>query len=808
MEYISYIDMILEVQEESFQSIDPYFLKFDEIDYEVKKVSKDSKTLLASANSSLFIFEQIPFTNENFDSIQVELKAREGMIDMIAAVQKSVHILEDAIWVKSEYTRKVTLKDYLNYKSDYRILESVKTHTFLCVDVLIKSLQAIISSIAAAERNHIMIPEISLETVYIEINTQPLHPIFSSGNLGIEVKIDVFSQKTVENQNYLAGLALCLFSALKGKAYTSIDSYLNKVEEQRKKILLNYPYALCDLIDILLQPEVTAEKILFSPMVSTWIYLLKAYEDIPSGHSFCPDALLAGIYLKKKSCRISAALILVSQKKAELLNFLRSKPGKNENVRRIARCLCRYQHWRNNIPLLGLSISVLKVLMQDPDSCLSARPGPWKIFKALCFPVSDEDLIGAICKNYTKTASDIVFHSQGLIDLMAASKHYLAVLPYSKRNTLHYLNGNNPLTSLQKLKVLRAVPITTRRLESKLTFQIISNSVEKNNFESYPKIVITALKILRETIHEGKVAQEHNSTGKCYGNSYKWNSTVLMMYCKKCNKGYMCLVCGSAHQSETHIMSYLPSKNPCKGAGENSELLFKDLFDIPEVPMKFFDSLGKIGEKNEFCSEDSREEISITSFNDTNVIYSNVRHSTLLYYEVEVIDAGFSENVSIGIDGTGVMYSGNTGEIIDNKGKLQGPRFGSGDVVGIGFTSTHFLYFTYNGFNLHLYKECEAAGEIRPLIKIKGRGIRIKILTENFLFLQKTYDICPSTISTQMQTQVHKWITELEDNTHLKTKLQICAEGININTSVPLKPTKLKTSKKKMEACRETCGII
>ena len=76
------------------------------------------------------------------------------------------------------------------------------------------------------------------------------------------------------------------------------------------------------------------------------------------------------------------------------------------------------------------------------------------------------------------------------------------------------------------------------------------------------------------------------------------------------------------------------------------------------------------------------------------------------YFEVNIISAGDSENISLGITGTGVAYYGNTGNITRN-GHLvsSGPRFGSFDTIGVGLYNKK-VFFTYNGLLLRPLIPC------------------------------------------------------------------------------------------------------
>ena len=815
MDHISYIDMVLEIQAELFQSLDPFPLTLDDIDYMIIKTNKDN-ILIGESNNKLYTFQQILYAPELISSKLEELKVLESVIPEVCGVKKTVHLLDGTIIIKSEISRKLSVYDFLKYKSDPRIPAALQSKTFLCVDIILRSLQVLISNIAAAERKNIQVPNILLENIYIEISPSPLHPIYTENSVGIEVKIDVIGKSPLEVRfaDSLNGLALCLFSVLRGKPYRSLEFYMGSdYQKNKEKILRVYPYALCGMIDTLARPGATAEEILFSSMVSTWIYLLKEYENIPDGHCFNSDALLAGVFLKKKANRVKAALILVSQEKNNLIEFLENRPAKVENYRRITKCLCRYKNWKMvDEGLVKTCISVLKMMInRDPE--LIARPGPWKIYKALCLPIADYELISIICNNFTKTAANIAFRNRVIYSKIATTDlYYLTILPDASLQRLQYLKTLSDFKTISSegiIKALHATPITIRRVHQDLVYSIIKQCFINQLRIPYDSFK-TALKILRETIYEGKKAQDCNLHGKCYKNEDEWNSTSLMIYCLRCQV-HLCLVCGSNHRANDHQIRYLRESSKCeKPAVAEQEGIVKNLFDINATSMNFFDSCGNLSDTNIFSSEDFKGEISITSLNDITVIYSDDRHSTLLYYELAVLDAGHSENISIGIDGTGVMYAGDTGEITDCYGNVTtlAPRFGTGDVVGIGFTSTHFLYFTFNGYNLHLYKHCQVGTEIRPLVKIKGRGIQVKIITNDFLFVGKTYANKLNLQDNNIKAEIMKWYERLDITDQSTSSLQRCIDGTGIDIKFRNNSTKKPTRKhNNLSDCQKGCVI-
>ena len=538
---------------------------------------------------------------------------------------------------------------------------------------------------------------------------------------------------------------------------------------------------------------------------------------LPIDHDFCPDALLAGLYLKNKSSRIKAALLLLVKQKGILSRFIESKHS-NQVLEIIIQSICRYKHWKNNQEIYSIGLDFLKkALTAKPE--LIEKAGPLKLYKILHYPKVDHELLGQICSGFTMTGANIISLSYSCINILMKSAYAMKAIPFMSKEILNFLSQKNSyLNGIQILQVLQATPIWLRRRNPEKIITILINALTKYLSQYTSDILIKAFIILREILYEGMNAQANNKSGICYKNEKRYNSSVVMMYCEKC-KQYMCLVCGSSHlettktikkhgksEIESHPMKYIKSSEQCE-ANSNNTGFANILNNAPETQMVFFDSQGNKNDQNEFSSESCTEEINITSFKEINDVYDDSNRTNLFYFEVEIIDAGVSENISIGIDGTGVFYLGNTGKIIDAQGvNVNAPRFGTGDTIGIGLTSDHYLYFTFNGYNLHLYKKCEPDGEIRPQVKIKGKHINVKIITHDFYFLKGEY---PKEKLKNLQEFLNVAVDYLQKiNSQKETleKIKEHAEGV-IPIDFSISPEVKKTKNHEYKACQKGCII-
>lgn len=95
--------------------------------------------------------------------------------------------------------------------------------------------------------------------------------------------------------------------------------------------------------------------------------------------------------------------------------------------------------------------------------------------------------------------------------------------------------------------------------------------------------------------------------------------------------------------------------------------------------------------------------------------------------------AGKVERVSISLLGTDVEYHSKTGEVfLDNTVVSKGPRFGSYDTVGLGFHPPGTVFWTWNGHPIDFIENVTPGEELRPNIKLKGKGTHIIVSLEGW----------------------------------------------------------------------------
>lgn len=826
MDHLSYIDQILDLKNESLQPVAEYTITIDSAPYTISKKIKEN-LFIAQDSDSKYIVQFINNPPDS-ESLLTTLKTRESMIPVINGLNKSVHESPDGFIILSKYTKRVSLQEYLEFKRDSRIPKALREKTEICIDVLIKATQELISSVSSLEKHGFIPASLESQDLYVEINQNPLHPIYIEENYGFEIKIDLITADPLKPplKNPLEDLGLCVFSSFRNKMCKKVNFKSKKLRDLKAR--KGYPFALCGLIDSLQDPEAKAEEILFSPLVSTWIFLFKDNDSIPQQTSFNIDALLAGLYFKNKFCRIKSVFTMISQEKEMLVDILRAKPCSVENSRKVVQCICRVKNWNRYCIYAKNAVFILNELV---DENFVQDAGMLKLYKSIHMPEVTIEFLNKICSSEavprsftgnskgpakvypkrTMTAACIFSTSNTLVKKIANTEYFLSVLPYMNFNTISCLSNSEAgfLNPYQRLKILSRCPISIRRLRIQDTIDIINKNIIISENYSYTKLVAKAIKIIRELVYDSRKAHENNKLGKCYLNERNLNVSVLMMYCEKC-LNYMCLVCGSSHEEihNSQYFVYIQSNRKCMKSGEYTELC-KDVFSLNEISLEFFDSFGEMPTDMVFCTGGKSELISVTSTEEVACIYDDTSHSTLLYYEVEIISAGYSENISIGIDGIGVFYCGNTGHIVNSEGTIlkKVAKFGTGDTIGIGFTSSHFLYYTYNGFNLHLYTECSNVNEIRPLVKIKGKGIKVKMITKNFLFCQAPYADKIKDMDGQLRL-IDKWINKCGEYPDELYRISNIIEGVPLmkDLKVP-RVYKKKSEQKKMNACKESCLI-
>lgn len=361
-------------------------------------------------------------------------------------------------------------------------------------------------------------------------------------------------------------------------------------------------------------------------------------------------------------------------------------------------------------------------------------------------------------------------------------------------------------SDFEQILALSAVPIHFKRQRPELVLEqveTVMNRIRKSNTisQEYSECLCISLEIIFELLFKCKHEHEINRSGECckvFTKTHNYNTTPFLVRCIKCDTSF-CVACARNHAkydgNQLRFLTYtLNSKATCNcSIKHEAAFISAVLCELKESKtLNMFATSGIKVNEHEFNTSKDSSEISITSTNKITIFNDDSRPITLFYYEVYIKRAGITENIIIGFDGTGVEYSGWTGEILKNSEVIgNGPRFGSKDIIGIGLTSSYFIYFTFNGFNLHIYVECEPIREIRPLVRLHGKNIRVKLKFDKFMSDSKSYPTVPQIRINQLIKDIEDWIKYYAEKSKIFPFMKSNAESIkrvasNLSSQLPL----------------------
>lgn len=328
-------------------------------------------------------------------------------------------------------------------------------------------------------------------------------------------------------------------------------------------------------------------------------------------------------------------------------------------------------------------------------------------------------------------------------------------------------NENSQITALS------AIPIHFKRQRSDIMIEILqsimNNLIDSQNFsKDFNSCLQNSLEIIYELLFKSKHDQEINRSGECcklFTDDYPYNITPLICMCSQCQI-HFCIACCRYHstQYKDHTLKYLlypyNLKTTCECRSPHRAIFNPSaLCEIKEyLDLNLFSSDGA-DNFMVYDTNDKPEKIEITSLNEITIYNDDINTNTIFYYEIEIKSAGWTENIVVGILGTDIEYHGNSGYIYKNGEHVQsGPRFGSKDTIGIGLTSSCVVYFTYNGFNIHIYIECIPVRAVRPSVKLKGKLIKVMFKFTNFLCDPRSYPSLTEAKILELIQNLENWI--------------------------------------------------
>ncbi|CAG9321921.1 unnamed protein product [Blepharisma stoltei] len=324
-----------------------------------------------------------------------------------------------------------------------------------------------------------------------------------------------------------------------------------------------------------------------------------------------------------------------------------------------------------------------------------------------------------------------------------------STIAYYGPNSLDIMKEAMKSEFLNEYRVLQAmleVPFYFKLERHRDVLELLEKIIAKgkNQSEFIVDILKNTVLILAEILSLPKVLQYHHASGQCTSHSTQQfmcyvGKNPLLIYCIDCNIS-LCTVCYCAAHAG-HNKRFLLYLNPhfrCN-CEEEHKVILCDIseFRLPEKNTKRY----MISRNGEISLEDhkgiyksGREKVKITTEKPLVTNWDKNRVGTVIYYEVKILRAGKYEDITIGIDGTGISYKGMNGKIFKGDEEVSlGPRFGSWDIVGIGMTNYKKVYVTYNGLVVHPLISCDPGPELRPIISM-GDGCEIQLKLRSWMF--------------------------------------------------------------------------
>lgn len=346
-----------------------------------------------------------------------------------------------------------------------------------------------------------------------------------------------------------------------------------------------------------------------------------------------------------------------------------------------------------------------------------------------------------ILKYKTNTVAFMLYHSQifqRLIRLYPDEAGFLIhYTPYLGEISVDVIKNLRKYYKFQDyfqpLALLQEIPVHFK-LQS--TFDLINTieiffSIEISVDFLMAYSVFMSFNLILELLKESKEAKYSNKVGKCYRNPYNFRVSPIMARCETCKENTnLCIPCSIKHELEGHTINYVTNSLISDFACASTDWGFDSLVHETQkispryskliIPHDETTNLGYLRTSN--SNRSSPQTSLYTSLSDFNtfldgdfvnsqwvftsepVSFLTLEELDVIFYREVIFTMLYNENLIIKIIGTGISIN-NTNCFIRNNSQILGkmPKIGTGDTLGIGFTSDRHVFFTYNGFNLLKY---------------------------------------------------------------------------------------------------------
>ena len=748
--------------------------------------------------------EQVQKMNENFKELLTELAC-------LPKVEKDCGIFERNgtmnFVIFSPYEDFMTLEEWNAYKKESKIASDILRKAEFRTESLVQAVIELVNWISIANR----IPKVKTLTrelvaitpdnLNIVLSTNPNRMLFHKEHYGIEIKVDVLSRVfckqhkegiypsdiTKDTSVGFFAIGLIMYSAVSESTTNDLPLFGRLEAAERANLVetLRYIPGHTEFVAECLRTghkDSEPEDILFCNLILIWKYLLLLIEnEAPVPKNVDILGILTGLFFKKKAIRIKC-IEIIYEKKLALKSILEVCHSKEKVMEAFVNSVSLYDKKMSPEMLCSTFENLNFILESYPlIKFKAAKLGIYRVLEKTYF-LNEQSFrkeyikfISVICFENTLTPNLILKRSQVfnnlLMEYTSECRGILPLLAFCGESSLatiqSFFQKGVFQTPYEALKLLHKVPIYFRRRfpDQALEFTIdLVNNIIRNYPSFSSKAVKEGLEMTYEIVYAGEHYCNSSNFSQCVKFNLEYNYSPVQAYCKTC-KSYRCLSCSIHEKAEGHLIEYKLHPGTLKQCQcrEEHEVTREEL-TIPKFEnIKLITSLPIVnGEKFVFDTNQEGRHVRISSLDEVTIIHDSASVSIRFYYEVEIKNAGFEDSIVLGLQGTGICYNGQEGEIWSQKEKVESvPRFGSKDTVGMGITSNHIVFFTYNGYCVS-YRESPFIQSTRPIIEVHGKNVILKVKFSEFLVSGEVFPKLGPRWNMILAREIEGWVQNLK----------------------------------------------
>ncbi|CAG9313021.1 unnamed protein product [Blepharisma stoltei] len=328
-------------------------------------------------------------------------------------------------------------------------------------------------------------------------------------------------------------------------------------------------------------------------------------------------------------------------------------------------------------------------------------------------------------------------------------KFIRSTMPFYGPNSIEIIESAYNILGMNEIATIEAlheVPFYFKLENCEALIKMLHGVVKRGlknqkNQENITYMLKEVVLILGEILILPSLLQNHHVKGACISHDKEkyfsyLGKNPLLLECLECGGSYctICyLICHKNHRRRFLHYNQPHFRCSCTQEHEGNNI-DPAQFILPVYRQQFSFELsdGTTQTTNNFKS-DGHLEIKTAEPIANN--WNELHRGVVAYFEVKILKAGSNEDITIELKGSGFAYHSLTGVITKDSIEIsKGPRFGSYDTVGMGLTSHHKLFVTFNGLIVHPLLDFDSIVEIRPLVVINGTGYEIEIKLRNWMF--------------------------------------------------------------------------